>query len=85
MPSAGRVTVLIKLDQEPGEYAMRIASTSQLQNLQGFAILRYQNVSIAAEFVFVRRDYLVANVKVGTGKAHSKARPSHGASGACIR
>ncbi|CAN8101373.1 unnamed protein product [Discula destructiva] len=41
--SAGRATVLVKLDKEPGEYAVRIASTSQLQNLQGYAILRYQN------------------------------------------
>ncbi|KAI9170590.1 Multicopper oxidase [Paramyrothecium foliicola] len=41
IPSAGRVTVLIKLDAEPGDYAMRIASTSQLQNLQGHAIIKY--------------------------------------------
>lgn len=36
-----RVTVLIKLDAEPGDYAMRMSSTSHLQNLHGYAILRY--------------------------------------------
>ncbi|KZL70549.1 multicopper oxidase [Colletotrichum tofieldiae] len=41
VPSAGRVTVLIKLDAEPGDYAMRISSTSQMQNLQSYSILRY--------------------------------------------
>lgn len=41
LPSAARVTVLIKLDKEPGDYAIRISSTSQLQNLQGYSILRY--------------------------------------------
>ncbi|RSL78079.1 hypothetical protein CEP51_008508 [Fusarium floridanum] len=41
IPSAARITVLVKLDAEPGDYAMRISSTSQLQNLQGYSILRY--------------------------------------------
>ncbi|KAL0933699.1 multicopper oxidase [Colletotrichum truncatum] len=41
IPSAGRVTVLIKLDAEPGDYALRISSTSQLQNLQSYSIIRY--------------------------------------------
>ncbi|OHE99676.1 hypothetical protein CORC01_05034 [Colletotrichum orchidophilum] len=41
IPSAGRVTVLVKLDAEPGDYAMRISSTSQMQNLQAYSILRY--------------------------------------------
>ncbi|KAI1871212.1 uncharacterized protein JN550_004657 [Neoarthrinium moseri] len=41
IPSAARVTALIKLDQQPADYAIRIASTSQLQNLQGFSLLRY--------------------------------------------
>ncbi|GJC89099.1 multicopper oxidase GIP1 [Colletotrichum liriopes] len=41
VPSAGRVTVLMKLDAEPGDYAMRISSTSQMQNLQSYSILRY--------------------------------------------
>ncbi|TDZ14868.1 Laccase abr2 [Colletotrichum orbiculare MAFF 240422] len=41
IPSAGRVTVLVKLDALPGDYALRLSSTSQLQNLQGYSILRY--------------------------------------------
>ncbi|RSL71764.1 hypothetical protein CEP53_001390 [Fusarium sp. AF-6] len=41
IPSAARITVLVKLDAEPGDYAVRISSTSQLQNLQGYSILRY--------------------------------------------
>ncbi|KAF6843606.1 multicopper oxidase [Colletotrichum musicola] len=41
VPSAGRVTVLVKLDAKPGDYALRMSSTSQLQNLQGYSILRY--------------------------------------------
>ncbi|KAF3013563.1 hypothetical protein E8E14_010796 [Neopestalotiopsis sp. 37M] len=41
IPSASRLTILVKLDQAPGDYAMRISSTSQLQNIQGFALLRY--------------------------------------------
>ncbi|KAK7228885.1 hypothetical protein V2G26_001055 [Clonostachys chloroleuca] len=41
IPSASRITVLVKLDAEPGDYAIRISSTSQLQNLQGYSILRY--------------------------------------------
>ncbi|KAI8664832.1 hypothetical protein NCS56_00917300 [Fusarium sp. Ph1] len=36
MPSAARITILVKLDAEPGDYAIRISSTSQLQNLQGY-------------------------------------------------
>ncbi|KAG6354808.1 hypothetical protein INS49_003889 [Diaporthe citri] len=41
IPSAGRVTVLVKTDAAAEEYAVRISSTSVLQNLQGYAILRY--------------------------------------------
>ncbi|PSR79596.1 Cupredoxin [Coniella lustricola] len=41
VPSAGRITVLVRLDAEPGDYAIRLSSTSQLQNLQGYSILRY--------------------------------------------
>ncbi|KAI7774759.1 multicopper oxidase [Diaporthe eres] len=41
VPSAGRITVLIKTDSAADEYAVRISSTSVLQNLQGYAILRY--------------------------------------------
>ncbi|GKT50103.1 multicopper oxidase GIP1 [Colletotrichum spaethianum] len=41
VPSAGRITVLVKLEAEPGDYAMRISSTSQMQNLQSYSILRY--------------------------------------------
>ncbi|GJD01423.1 multicopper oxidase [Colletotrichum higginsianum] len=41
VPSAGRVTVLVRLNAEPGDYAMRISSTSQMQNLQSYSILRY--------------------------------------------
>ncbi|KAK8868384.1 Laccase abr2 [Apiospora arundinis] len=36
-----RYTVLIKLDQEGADYAMRLISTSTSQNLQGYSILRY--------------------------------------------
>ncbi|KAK2063681.1 Cupredoxin [Colletotrichum caudatum] len=41
VPSAGRLTVLIKLNAEPSDYAIRISSTSQMQNLQSYSILRY--------------------------------------------
>ncbi|KAK2001456.1 Cupredoxin [Colletotrichum falcatum] len=41
LPSAGRITVLVKLDAEPSDYAMRISSTSQMQNLHAYSILRY--------------------------------------------
>ncbi|KXH47725.1 hypothetical protein CSIM01_11675 [Colletotrichum simmondsii] len=41
VPSAGRLTVLVRLEAEPGDYAMRISSTSQMQNLQAYSILRY--------------------------------------------
>ncbi|KAK2017455.1 Cupredoxin [Colletotrichum eremochloae] len=41
VPSAGRITVLVKLDAEPSDYAVRISSTSQMQNLQSYSILRY--------------------------------------------
>lgn len=33
--------MLIKTDNVAAEYAVRISSTSVLQNLQGYAILRY--------------------------------------------
>lgn len=36
-----RYTVLIKLDQESADYAMRLVSTSNHQNLHGYSILRY--------------------------------------------
>ncbi|KAI6260084.1 hypothetical protein MCOR27_002778 [Pyricularia oryzae] len=44
VPSASRLTVLVKLnsfDPADGDYAIRISSTSRLQNLQGYAVLRY--------------------------------------------
>ncbi|KAK1449474.1 hypothetical protein CMEL01_08789 [Colletotrichum melonis] len=41
VPSAGRLTVLVRLNAEPEDYAMRISSTSQMQNLQAYSILRY--------------------------------------------
>ncbi|KAL4731843.1 hypothetical protein ACLX1H_000836 [Fusarium chlamydosporum] len=42
IPDPSRVTVLVHLDAEPDDYAIRISSTSELQNLHGYAILRYQ-------------------------------------------
>ncbi|KJX93622.1 conidial pigment biosynthesis oxidase arb2 brown2 like protein [Zymoseptoria brevis] len=39
--NGARVTVLVKLDQDPNDYAIRLASTSKLQNLEGYALLRY--------------------------------------------
>ncbi|CZT17605.1 related to Ascorbate oxidase precursor [Ramularia collo-cygni] len=39
--NGARVTVLIKLDQNPDDYAIRLASASKLQNLEGYALLRY--------------------------------------------
>lgn len=33
--------MLVKTDSAAAEYAVRISSTSVLQNLQGYAILRY--------------------------------------------
>ena len=42
IPDPSRVTVLVKLDAEPDDYAIRISSTSELQNLHGYAILRYR-------------------------------------------
>ncbi|TLS29909.1 hypothetical protein PpBr36_02207 [Pyricularia pennisetigena] len=48
IPSASRVTVLVKLhspDPADGDYAIRISSTSNLQNLQGYAVLRYPGAS----------------------------------------
>ncbi|ORY67546.1 Cupredoxin [Pseudomassariella vexata] len=42
--NAARVTVLVKLDREPGDYTMRYISTSILQNLQGYSILRYPGI-----------------------------------------
>ncbi|KAK1985309.1 Cupredoxin [Colletotrichum cereale] len=44
VPSAGRVTVLVKLNAEPSDYAMRVSSTSQMQNLQSYTILRYPSM-----------------------------------------
>ncbi|KAG8161956.1 hypothetical protein KVR01_007721 [Diaporthe batatas] len=41
IPSAGRITVLVRTDATATEYAVRISSTSVLQNLQGYAVLRY--------------------------------------------
>ncbi|KXJ97248.1 Cupredoxin [Microdochium bolleyi] len=41
IPCGARVTILVELDQTPADYTMRMVSVSQLQNLQGFAILRY--------------------------------------------
>jgi FtsP/CotA-like multicopper oxidase with cupredoxin domain len=39
--NGARYTILIKTDREPADYAMRLASTSILQNLEGIAVLRY--------------------------------------------
>ncbi|KAF5554136.1 multicopper oxidase [Fusarium mexicanum] len=41
IPNASRVTILVRLDAEPGDHTIRISSTSVLQNLHGYAILRY--------------------------------------------
>ncbi|RSL99250.1 hypothetical protein CDV31_012259 [Fusarium ambrosium] len=41
IPSAARITVLVKLDAEPGDYAMRISSTSQLQTSRAKRLPRY--------------------------------------------
>ena len=46
IPDPSRVTVLVKLDAEPDDYAIRISSTSELQNLHGYAILRYRVCSL---------------------------------------
>lgn len=39
--SGTRYTVLVKLDREGADYAMRFVSTSTHQNLHGISILRY--------------------------------------------
>ncbi|KZL77382.1 multicopper oxidase [Colletotrichum tofieldiae] len=39
--NGARYTVLIKLDREGADYAMRLVSTSTHQNLYGYSILRY--------------------------------------------
>lgn len=39
--NGARYTILIKTDREPRDYAMHLASTSKLQNLEGMAVLRY--------------------------------------------
>lgn len=39
--NGARYTILVKLDQEGADYAMRLASTSTHQNLYGYSILRY--------------------------------------------
>lgn len=39
--NGARYTILIKLDQEGADYAMRLVSTSTHQNLYGYSILRY--------------------------------------------
>ncbi|KAI0859390.1 laccase TilA [Xylaria cubensis] len=39
-----RISVLVPLDQEPGEYAIRMVSLSMEQVIQGFSILRYPGV-----------------------------------------
>lgn len=41
LTNAERVTILVKLDQEPRDYAIRFHALSRLQFLQGYAILRY--------------------------------------------
>ncbi|RSL49529.1 hypothetical protein CEP54_012376 [Fusarium duplospermum] len=41
IPSAARITVLVKLDAEPGDYAIRISSTSQLQTFRAKRLPRY--------------------------------------------
>ncbi|OBR11569.1 Multicopper oxidase [Colletotrichum higginsianum IMI 349063] len=39
--NGARYTVLVKLDQEGDDYAMRLVSTSTHQNLHGYSVLRY--------------------------------------------
>lgn len=39
--NGARYTVLVKLDQEGADYAMRFVSVSTHQNLDGISILRY--------------------------------------------
>ncbi|KAI0859389.1 Cupredoxin [Xylaria cubensis] len=39
--NAQRFTVMIKLDQEPADYAIRFYALSRLQSIQGYAVLRY--------------------------------------------
>ncbi|KAJ4356852.1 uncharacterized protein N0V89_004889 [Didymosphaeria variabile] len=39
--NAERVTVMVKLNQNPKDYAIRFHALSDLQSLQGYAILRY--------------------------------------------
>lgn len=41
VPSGSRFQVLIKLDQRPQDYTIRLASASAMQHLESFAILRY--------------------------------------------
>ncbi|GME63988.1 hypothetical protein GTA08_BOTSDO05764 [Neofusicoccum parvum] len=41
LTNAERVTIMVKLDQEPNDYAIRFHALSRLQFLQGYAILRY--------------------------------------------
>lgn len=41
LSNARTISVMIKMDQEPGEYAIRAYSVSLLQQLHGYAILRY--------------------------------------------
>lgn len=48
IPDPSRVTVLVKLDADPDDYAIRISSTSELQNLHGYAILSYRVGFISA-------------------------------------
>ncbi|KAF5689871.1 multicopper oxidase [Fusarium denticulatum] len=41
IPDPSRVTILVRLDAGPGDHTIRISSTSVLQNLHSYAILRY--------------------------------------------
>ena len=50
IPDPSRVTVLVKLDAQPDDYAIRISSTSEMQNLHGYAILRYRVCFLCKHF-----------------------------------
>ena len=41
LTNAERITVMIKLDQEPKDYAIRMYAMSRLQFIQGYTVLRY--------------------------------------------
>lgn len=51
--NGARYTILVQLDQEGADYAMRLASTSTHQNLYGYSILRYP-----VRISYIRRSHL---------------------------